>query len=260
MAAEDIEEVAASAEMRDRERIELLVRRVIAEQNHGAKPEPKPSLWKHPAFLLALTFILTGVFGSLLTSCWQAQEWARGQSVRVADEATKEREAVLRLTTESVAESFTAAEDVLHLFAWNWTPYSPVVRLKERSAQWAEASTKWRVAEKLLLARVQASYTSQPPQKLLDDIVSQRRELGVDIQNLLSLADAGDKSHHFSAKQEEEIDGLLKHAMEIINKTTGRNGTLEQLVQAMIAETRANQATIDTTIWTILGRSVGLSR
>jgi hypothetical protein len=187
-----------------------------------------------------LTFALTGVLGSLLTSCWQTQQWRREQALEARKDVTKERVAVMNLTTEAIAESFTAAEDVLHLFAWDWSADSPVVNLKERSATWTASSRRWRVDEKVLLARMDANFRGTRAPILLNAIIQRRRRLGNDIQNLLAVADRVAATGKTTLEQEAEIEEHRVDALKLVNETTGTNGFLSRLTAVMVQEIQPN--------------------
>jgi hypothetical protein len=182
---------------------------------------------KHPAVLLVLGFIFTTVIGSVLSGWWQYQQWARQETLRANEEATKERLAV--------------AEDVLHLFAFSWHQKSEVVTLKERASHWTLRSREWRVAEKVLVARASSAFPDAVTRKLLQTIIDDRTLVGNDIENLLSIADT--QRGHYSQKDLNEIDETSKHALSIINGVSREDQKLAKLISHMIAETRNAQNT-----------------
>jgi hypothetical protein len=227
--------------LEERVRLELLVR---AEVERQSKKEPERATAKevlqHPATLLLLTFFLTSVCGSILTSWWQYQQWARQQQFRLEEQRTKEQLAVMNLTAQAVAESFASAEDVLHLFAWDWRPDSAVATLAERSAHWTLQSRRWRANEKILVARSQAAFRNKQVSDLLAALLVKRKYLGNDITNLLAIADG--RRGQYSKDDRKEIDDLQKSALKNINEVSGRNGILSKLIEAMVDESRKNGA------------------
>lgn len=244
-------------EIRERIRTELLVRRLLADAE--PQDERKPASTRHPAFLLVLSFALTGIVGSLLTSCWQAQDWGRQESFRVADDATKQRIEVMNLATKSIAESFTAAEDVLHVFFWSWPTDSTIVTFEDRSKAWQVASHDWRIDEKVLIANVNATYSRSRPPLILSMISANRLELGNMITRLIQIEEGQRRSGKYAPGEEEEIETLKRDAQSLIYSTTGPQGHLGRLVSAMIDETHAREQRIDTSVWTSLARSLGPS-
>src|SRR3954469_2297111 len=100
---------------------ELAVRRQVDDALRKKADEKETSgFWKHPAVLLMLTFLFTGVVGSGLTTCWQDREWVGQQEYAASADATKERLATMNLATTEVATAFASVEDVLHLVTWEW--------------------------------------------------------------------------------------------------------------------------------------------
>jgi hypothetical protein len=223
-------------EIRQRVQLELLIQKAVEDAR--GRTGKRDSLLRHPAALVVLTFLLTGAIGSMLTSLWQTRQWRREQTYAAAQDLTGERVAVMNLTTEAIAESFTAAEDVLHLVAWNWSPGSPVLSLKERSAAWIAASRQWRVQEKVLLARVDATFDGARPNVVLHRIIDRRQYLGNDIQNLLALADQVAATGKVTPEQEATIEKHRNNALLLIHETTGTGGLLSQLTSAMVAQIR----------------------
>jgi hypothetical protein len=228
-------ELAERQKIADRIRLELFIREEVKRLD-VRKDEPRKGFGEHPLVLLVIGFLLTTGAGSVVTSWWQYEQWSRQQHYRAAQDMTKERAAVMTFTAQSIAQSFTAAEDVLQLFAWDWRKGSNVAALKERAANWTVESRKWRTTEKVLLARVPAAYSDPQTAILLDDIVGARKRLGNDITNLLAIEDQA-RGHRSEADQ-HEIDDTSKHALDLVNSVTGKDGTLRKVIQQMLNETR----------------------
>lgn len=225
-----------------RVRMEMLIRDEVERQSQ--KPEKKKGLGefaKHPAVLLLLTFLFTTLVGSVVTSWWQYQQWARQEALEANREVTKERVAVIALTAQSVAESFAAAEDVLHLFAFVWNRESHVATLKERAAHWTTRSREWRVAEKILAARVRSAFPDETTSDLLQSIMDDRTFVGNDIENLLSVADM--KRGRYTAAEAKDIDETSAHALGLVNGVSRQDQKLAKLVSHMIEETRKAEQT-----------------
>ena len=219
------------SDIAERVRLELLIRDEVKRLGD----EKKKGFLEHPAVLLILGFLLTTGAGSVVTSWWQYEQWSREQHYRAAQQVTKQRSEVMTFTAQSVAQSFTAAEDVLHLSAWEWRKNSDVALLKERATNWTAESRKWRTAEKVLLARIAATYPDPRSSQLLEEILKARRFLGNDITNLLALEDQLKRS----AADQKEIDETSQHALQLINGVTGKDGTLRLLIAHMVQQTQA---------------------
>jgi len=225
----------------ERVRLELMIRSEVERQSHKEEKKRLAELTKHPAVLLVLTFFLTTLVGSVVTSWWQYQQWARQQALQANQEVTKERIAVITLTAQSVAASFAAAEDVLHLFAFVWHRDSQVVTLKERAAHWTNRSRDWRVAEKILTARVRSAFPDAMTRDLLQSIMDDRTFVGNDIENLLSMADT--KRGRYTADDVKDIEETAKHALDLVNGVSRQDQKLARLISHMIEETRKAEQT-----------------
>lgn len=216
----------------ERVRSEILIRRLVDE---AGKDKKRESWTKHPAFLVVLTFLLTGVVGSLLTSVWQHFEWKHQQDRRVAEEMTKQRLELMTFATQAVAQSCTAAEDVLWLFAWQWSEKSDVLTLQQTGANWIVESRKWRTSEKVLRARLAADFPRERESLIFEQIINDRRRLGVDIQNLLSIADAA-RGRSYTPLELADIEKRRSRVLKLIDDTTGSHGRLQHLVKVMLQD------------------------
>jgi hypothetical protein len=80
-----------------------LIRAEVERQSHKEEKPHRGEFAKHPAVLLILTFLLTTLLGSVVTSWWQYQQWARQQAPRRI-RGTKSA-SLITMTAQSVAES-----------------------------------------------------------------------------------------------------------------------------------------------------------
>src|SRR6266702_1717540 len=67
--------------------------------------------WQHPAILLILGFLFTGVAGAWLTSYWKQSEWDNQQDYLVAQRSLDRKSAVIEATFKEVAAPSASAED-----------------------------------------------------------------------------------------------------------------------------------------------------
>jgi hypothetical protein len=65
----------------------------------------------HPAFLLFIGFIFTGIIGTFVTSKWQRNEWDRQQSRLVHIKRIDLKEKVMDQLVQAVADSNATEED-----------------------------------------------------------------------------------------------------------------------------------------------------
>ena len=138
--------------------------------------------FKHPAVLLLLGFVSTSVVGTMLTETWKSREWRNQQGYLFAQRALEKRYALIDETVKAVAETNTAAEDVLASYTWNWNPGD----LKQRRAKWLEGSWSWRVNSKVISQALSTYFANPRVSSRFDDIIRKRRQLGNIITNLLT--------------------------------------------------------------------------
>jgi hypothetical protein len=173
----------------------------------------------------AITALLGGWFGTK----WQLQQWRIQQREQRDDADAKEMRQLQAEAAEAVAGSFAAAEDVLHLFSWEWARRSKVTSVEDRGVRWFEASRKWRVSEKVLAARLRSVFGSDTA-RTFEEIVKKRRQLGNRIIILLSIADVYGSQ---SKKHRAEIDEASDEALQLINQVTVPGGELTRLITDM---------------------------
>jgi hypothetical protein len=216
--------------------IRRLVDQILAEQN---EKKASSGFWKHPIVLLVITFIFTGILGSGLTSCWQNKQWAGEAKYRAAEQATKDRIDTINYATETIAAAFAAGDDVLHLYSWDWPQKSEVVTLKERAQHWGEQSRKWRVAERVLRARVKANFSDPEIGHLLGEITERRYELGNYVFNLLWSDDR--QRSKLTGHTPKDMDDFRERSAAIVKSVTvgdaGHEATLQRMTRLMLAET-----------------------
>jgi len=208
--------------------LERMVRDAISKEEEKKEKKGR-SFFKHPLMLLLAGSFLTAVVGNCFATRWQLQQWRVQQRHNADAQTAKDMRQLQFETAETIAESFAAADDVLHLFFWPWAKKSDVVTLSERGKQWNEASRKWRVSEKVLSARLRSEFGDDVARSFLL-IVEKRRQMGNDIINLLSYADATPRPN---AEESKEIDATKAHALKVITEVTGKDGDLTRLLNLM---------------------------
>lgn len=184
---------------------------------------------RHPFTLLVCGWLLTGVLGTWLTTCWESREKDRERHRLARELEIKQRVALFEETTTAVAETFTAAEDIVSIFEYGPGPGNQQ-DIAERVAHWKSASREWRTRSKVLSAKLAATYTDPRIPSQFQGIVNSRRQLGNDIVNHL-----GDLAHSLP----EKLPQWAADSKEIIQKTTGSDGTLPRLVGLFHAEIKA---------------------
>jgi len=221
---------------REQAEIEISVRAAIAEQER-AKEKRDTALLKHPLLLLLVGSLITAMLGSWFSTKWQLQQWRIQQRDQRVDSEAKDMRQLQRETTEAVADSFAAAEDVLHLFFWEWSKQSKITSLSERGIRWVEVSRKWRVKEKVLTVRLRSSFGEQTASAFIN-ITADRRQLGNKIILLLSAADV---SGARTVRHDDDLAQTAEDALRIVNDVSLPNGKLAALTAMMESEILTRQ-------------------
>src|SRR5216683_6560987 len=90
------------------------------EIRRSLQAEPPQSgwskFWQHPAILLVLGFIFTGIAGSGLTYLWKQRDWKNQQAYLVEQRSLDRKTAVIENTFKEVATTSAAADDLLSTY------------------------------------------------------------------------------------------------------------------------------------------------
>src|SRR5205807_7900877 len=116
----------------------------------------------HPAFLLIIGFIFTGIIGTLITSKWQKSEWDRQQARLVHIRRIDQKEKLMEELVQSVADSNATEEDVLNAFSDEWRPRDPQREniTEERLEAWQKQGGRtWRIAVDMIRSKLNFYFT-----------------------------------------------------------------------------------------------------
>jgi hypothetical protein len=214
----------------DKQRIrELETLRVeIRDELRPRQPESRvAAFFRHEAVLLTLGFFLTTCLGSWLTYLWKQREEsnARRALAHTSDLVAKEK--LLLDLTEAVAATHTACHDVLGLYYFqDW----PAERVKQAQDNYWRESERWRTGSKVLRVRLAAHFESRDIHPAFEHIVDDRRELGNDINRLLSRSIRG-----------AEFDAVKQKALSRANDIADQLPKLGARLAAEIAKTRGSE-------------------
>lgn len=150
------------------------------------------SFLEHPASMLVAGFILTTIFGTIITSCWKYREWQNEQAYTATQthcererltmtEGIKQKNEVKEEIIKRVAETNTAAEEILKYF--EIAPTRQEQEKEERSKYWKEASRNWRINSKILKQRLILRFNNPSISTLFAEITRYRSWVGVHIDN-----------------------------------------------------------------------------
>jgi len=142
---------------RDQLKIELL------EEIRSKKEKTSFSTFaSHPAFLLIIGFIFTGIVGTLITSKWQKTEWDRQQARLVHIRRIEQKEKLMDDLVQAVADSNATEEDVLNAFSNEWRPKDPRRDeiTEERLEAWQKQGGRtWRIAVDMIRSKLNFYFT-----------------------------------------------------------------------------------------------------
>ena len=176
----------------------------------------------HPVALLIIGFLLTGILGGGVTYFWNERA-SKNQRVYLEKRTLLENKyKVLDEVTEAVAQTTTAAEDVLANYAWNWDEKT----IAYRKDNWEKASRDWRIRSKIIKPKLRIYFKDARVYSTFDQIVSKRRQAGIAITNLLA-----PPSDLKARKHDTEV--LPKQALSLVDEMLSQ---LEQLEIFMALE------------------------
>jgi hypothetical protein len=227
---------------------EAFKKEILAE----LKADEPPSLTKvaqHPAVLLILGCALTTGVGSFLTYKWQLRASER-QAERAAQQQKFEQGESARQRTiqqkyeltdqviRAVAETNTAAEDMLKAFGWNQQDRKAY---PERMKYWQESSRKWRVDSKMLIQKLAFRFKDPQISASFQNIIDMRKDLGVSIVYIQDML--GDLGWN-GMQKDDETKNVRAHCLEMVNQIIDQ---MNKLMRIMIAEIQANEQPTNTT-------------
>lgn len=208
------------------------------------------SIASHPAFLVIVGFIFTGIFGTIITARWQSNEWDRQQTRLLQLRRIEQKEKITEDLTRKVAESDATEQDVLIAFRpwWRSGDRGRDQIARERLEAWRkQGGREWRIETRMLGNKLDFLFTDstrhQKIQKAFEEILDRRERVAV---RIAAIVDEYSKGKDVRANQamQDEIDAIE----EVIDQNKKSLGTLDLL----ILEDIDNAATVRHTIWQTL--------
>ncbi|HLL70203.1 MAG TPA: hypothetical protein VK363_02150 [Pyrinomonadaceae bacterium] len=181
----------------DKDAIKKEVLRELAPKESAAEKN-----LKHPASLLVIGFVLTTLFGTIISSCWKYLEWENEQEYlktqtqcererQTRSEEIKQKYEVKDEIIKRVAETNTAAEDILLYFQLE--PARRESEREERIKYWKEASRNWRINDKILRQRLLLRFKNPDVSELFNEMTRYRGWVGININNQQDELSKGEK-------------------------------------------------------------------
>ncbi|HME09055.1 MAG TPA: hypothetical protein VKG25_18495 [Bryobacteraceae bacterium] len=141
------------------------------------RSSPVSDFFKHPAVLLVLGFVCTGLVGAGVADYWKARDWENQQNYLFAQRFLQKQYELVDDLVKAVAETNTAAEDVLILYTSQW----PQKEIDERKKAWSTTSIGWRIKSKILQQRLNIYFRNPAVLASFERIVNMRKRVGVTI-------------------------------------------------------------------------------
>jgi hypothetical protein len=168
----------------ERERI-IEIERFRAEIREQLDAGGKKTGWyewlAHPALLLVAGFVLTGVIGEKLTQHWKNEEAINQRTYLQQQRLLDKRYELLERTLSAVAQTNTAAEDILASRTWpNWS----AGERREFKSRWQTTSREWRISSTILHQELGVYFANHQIPQTFGEIEDVREYLGNEITNL----------------------------------------------------------------------------
>lgn len=192
---------------------------VETELEFGTRAKRISKFFQHPAVMLVISFIITGVIGAFLANVWQSREWERQQKLQ-GKEWERQQLRLLDLhgidvkyklieeITKSIGERNAAARGVVSPLAQNFSNQQLIEEEKERLTNWQKVSTEWRANSQVLKLKIATHIKNQDAAKYFDQIIDKERSIAVGVTMVKN-----ELSKYNGAKIEkderQQLDGIL---------------------------------------------------
>lgn len=224
------------------------LKKELAAKIQGDKPSLSfGSIAAHPATLVIVGFIFTGIFGTVITARWQSREWDRQQARLLQIRRIEQKEKIMEELTRKVADSDATEQDVLNAFRpwWRIGDQGRDQIARDRVEVWRkQGGREWRIETTLLKNELDFFFT-QPEIKskirqTFDEILERREKIAERMASLVDAYSKGTDLRKDGARQ-DEIDALE----EVIKENEQSLGILDTLILQDIQ----NDAAVPHTIW-----------
>jgi hypothetical protein len=189
---------------RERLKEEELLRKEIRSQLEEKKSTSKGADFFSQAGLLFIGFVLTTLAGSILTHIWKARESENQKSRIERQHAFELRHAIADRMLRTVADTDTAAEDVLRTYEWtNWKSSE----IGESRKNWLSKSREWRVASQVVEEEIFINFGDPQISTNFAQIEEFRYRVGNTITNLLN-----------NSFKQNEIESVVSRAKVVLSE------------------------------------------
>jgi hypothetical protein len=191
------------------------------------------NFFRHPATLLAIGFILTGLIGTWLTHTWQATEWDRQQQRLLDIHGIDLKYGIMDDITKAVGERNAAARGVMYPLYENLDN-----RLLEKEEvdpikNWQSATYNWLVNSETLQIKIAEHIKNREALKCFNRIVEKEKRITGKIAYI--------KGHLAEYNHPVSNEGALKELdSEIYDNIYGMGDDLTKLTTIITAEIQAD--------------------
>ena len=187
----------------------------------------------HPAFLLIIGFIFTGIIGTLITSKWQKSEWDRQQARLVHIRRIDQKEKLMEELVQSVADSNATEEDVLNAFSDEWRPRDPQREkiTEERLEAWQKQGGRtWRIAVDMIRSKLNFYFTRK------DELLTIFNRILVRRENDIVRAIYGLKADYERDKNIEGVPSFMARNEQVRSMIEETRKDLQQMIAIILGE------------------------
>jgi hypothetical protein len=186
----------------------------------------------HPAFLVILGFILTGIIANVLKTKWDREAWNSQQSRLFIVHRIDQKYGIIDELNKEMASSNATQEAILRDIdfkkRFSKEPNQQLLNERKENA-WLEARDNWQIASQVLRQKLSMYFSEPSLQSMLEQIIKDKngldrimRVLIFRVENAYGGADSG-----------------VKTAFEILDTI---NSTHKKLVELMIKEIQKDSA------------------
>jgi hypothetical protein len=183
-----------------------------------------PARWSHnPAVVVVLGFVLTGIFGTVLSIWYQGREWDRQQDLLGRQRSLEQRYLIANETAKAIGEIQWSMMSVLGAMQKD-TPRSCLIELRKAVPNWQKGKFEWGVKASVLDSQLGVNFPTQSqsnasPSALSEfrDIVHCYRRLNIALTNMAEVVDAS------AGKRDKQLDNDISDLITILNvEVSGR--------------------------------------
>jgi hypothetical protein len=199
------------------------------------------NFFHHPAILLIIGFILTGLIGTLLTAAWQGREWDRQQQRLIDIHGIDLKYGIIDDITKAVGERNAATRDMMYPLFDNLDNRSLEKEEVEPIKNWQIATYNWLVSSETLRMKIRSHIKNPDALKCFERIVERENQITGEIALIKGhLAEYNNpaKNNETLKELDSEIYNNIGGTGEYLNKGTGED--LNKLVAIITLEIKAD--------------------